>query len=239
MNDDARREAQMPSGQTDGVGEPEQGRGPVVIGLTGPIGCGKSSVAGMLADLGGLVIDADELVRVVTAPGEPAAAAVRERFGDAVFHSTGVLDRAVLAKIVFDDPAALAALEAIVHPHVRALVEVAIQRARQAGDPFVAMEAIKLIEGGLAKRCDEVWLIECAAADQRSRLEGRGMAAADIERRVKAQGADLAERLALHADRRIDTSGTLESLRERVEDALAEVLAPRFAGLPWGPVERR
>jgi dephospho-CoA kinase len=211
----------------------------VIIGLTGPIGCGKSTVAGMLAALGGVVIDADDLAREVTAPGQPALEAIHARFGEAVFRPPGLLDRAALAAIVFADPAALADLEAIVHPAVRVRIEARLDLARREGGPFVVIEAIKLVESGLGRRCDEVWLIDCPAPIQRQRLASRGMDAADIERRLATQGADLAERLAAHADRRIDASLSLESLRECVEDALAEVLAPRFAGLPWGPVERR
>ena len=100
------------------------------------------------------------------------------------------------------------------------------------------VEAIKLVEGGLAARCDEVWLIDCAPEVQRQRLERRGMEPADVERRLATQGPDLAERLAAHATRRLDTSGTREDVRERVEDALADVLAPGFAGPIWGPLER-
>jgi dephospho-CoA kinase len=100
------------------------------------------------------------------------------------------------------------------------------------------VEAIKLVEGGLAERCDEVWLIECPPDVQRARMAGRGMSDEDIERRLATQGADLAERLAPSAHRRIDTSDSIESIRERVEDALADVLAPRFAGPLFGPVER-
>lgn len=212
---------------------------PVVIGLVGPIGCGKSTVGAMLAELGGAFVDADVLAREVTAPGEPALAAIRARFGVAVFEPSGVLDRAALAGIVFGDAAALTDLEAIVHPGVRTRVEERLERARSDGDPFVVIEAIRLVEGGLADRCDEVWLIECPAHVQRERLAERGLAPDDIERRLTAQGPDLATRLAARADRRFDTSGTTESIRERVEDALADLLAPRFAGLPWGPVERR
>jgi dephospho-CoA kinase len=211
---------------------------PVIIGLTGPIGCGKSTVAAMLAELGGVAIDADALSREVTAPGEPALAAIRDRFGDAVFERSGALDRAALGAIVFADPAALADLEAIVHPGVRTRFEAALGAARAAGDPFVSVEAIKLIEGGLAERCDEVWLITCEGEEQRSRLEGRGMSADDRERRIGAQGSDLVERLRPDVDRLLSTSGTTESVRERVQDALADVLAPRFGGLPMGPVER-
>ncbi len=211
---------------------------PVVIGLTGPIGCGKSTVAGMLGELGAVVIDADVLAREVTAPGQPTLAAIRQRFGDGVFEPSGVLDRAALADIVFTDGSALRDLEAIVHPAVRTRIEERLERARREGDPFVVIEAIKLVEGGLAQRCDEVWLIDCPADVQRERLIARGMAPHDMARRLATQGPDLAERLAPQAQRRIDAGGSRESLRECVEDALAEVLAPRFAGLPWGPVER-
>jgi len=215
-----------------------QDAGIVIIGLTGPIGCGKSTVAGMLGELGGAVIDADDLAREVTAPGQPALRAIRDRFGATVFESSGALDRTALAAVVFGDSAALRDLEAIVHPGVRTLVERGIEQASREGDPFVVLEAIKLVEGGLAARCDEVWLIECPVAVQRERLAHRGMESADIDRRLVTQGSDLAERLAGQASRRFDTSGTQEDTRESVEDALAGVLAPRFAGPIWGPVER-
>lgn len=215
-----------------------QGSGITLIGLTGPIGCGKTTVAAMLGRLGGVVIDADALTREVMVPGRPELEAIRSRFGDAVFEPSGALDRAALGAIVFEDETALRDLETIVHPGVRALIEERVGRAAHEGEPFVVIEAIKLIEGGLADRCDETWLIECLPEVQRERLAGRGMDPADIERRLAAQGADLAERLAARADRRIDTSGPIEKIRERVEDALADVLAPRFAGPLFGPVDR-
>ena len=214
-----------------------QGSGTAIIGLTGPIGCGKSTVAAMLGELGGVIIDADVLARQVTEPGQPTLYAIRARFGDEVFETSGVLDRAALGAVVFDDDAALRDLEAIVHPPVRTLLEERVERAVRDGDPFVVVEAIKLVEGGLADRCDEVWLIECPPEVQRERLALRGLGADDIERRLSAQG-DLAARLAPHAHRRIDTRGTKGEVRERVEDALADVLAPRFAGPLYGPVER-
>lgn len=176
------------------------------IGLTGPIGCGKSTVAGWLAAGGAAVIDADEIARVVTAPGEPAHDAVLARFGATVRADDGTLDRAALARLVFSDPAALAELEGIVHPVVRPRILAAIAAADAKGARAVVIEAIKLIEGGLVELCDEVWLVECRPATQRSRLAGRGMDPAEAQRRIAAQG-DLRERLRPHATRVLRTDG--------------------------------
>ncbi len=203
---------------------------PFLIGITGPIGCGKSTVAAVLGELGATVIDADTVAREVTAPGEPILPAIRARFGDSVFAEDGSLDRASLARLVFDDAAALADLEAVVHPAVRRRVDAALEAAREAGALVVVVEAIKLVEGGFAERCDEVWLVECSETEQRSRLAARGMAPADAAQRIAAQGADLVGRLGPHATRRIDSSGHEGQTRERVEDALADALAPLLLG---------
>ncbi len=131
------------------------------IGITGPIGCGKSAVAGWLGELGATVIDADDLARESTAPGEPALDAVIGRFGERYRREDGSLDRAALGRLVFSDPAALADLEAIVHPAVRSRIEIAMAAAEAAEAPAIVVEAIKLVEGGLAELCDEVWLVTC------------------------------------------------------------------------------
>jgi dephospho-CoA kinase len=201
----------------------------VLIGLTGPIGCGKSTVARQLAALGGAVIDADVLAREVTATGAPTLPAIRRRFGDGVFGADDSLDRAALAELVFDDPAALADLEAIVHPAVRQRVDAELAAARASDPPFIVIEAIKLVEGGLAERCDEVWLIDCPPEAQHRRLLGRGMSAADARRRTASQGGRLVQQLAAALEgrlayRRVSTDGTLADTTERVEDALADVL---------------
>jgi dephospho-CoA kinase len=142
------------------------------------------------------------------------------------------VDRAALAAIVFSDPAALGGLEAVVHPTVRRDLLETLGGPDAHAAPFVVIEAIKLIEGGLAELCDEVWLIACTADEQRSRLLGRGMSPQDAARRMSAQGADLAARLAAAATRTIDASGSRESVRERVEDALADALAAVSWSLP-------
>ena len=186
----------------------------VRIGLTGPIGCGKSTVAGMLAEQGAVVIDADILVREVYEDAAVSAAVI-ERFGPVVRTSDGAVDRRALARIVFDDPAALHDLEAIVHPAVRPRILVAIDRADDAGAPAVVVEAIKLVESGLAGLCDEVWLVTCDPPIQRGRLRDRGVPDDDADRRIAAQ-RHLRDRVEPVATRRIDTSGTLDETRAEV-----------------------
>jgi dephospho-CoA kinase len=202
---------------------------PLLIGLSGPIGCGKSTVARMLAELGGVTIDADQLARRVADPGGEALPAIRARFGDAVIASDGELDRAALAQVVFHDASALADLEGIVHPHVRRLIDRRLAEAERDEAPFVVIEAIKLVEGGLADRCDEVWLIECQPATQRSRLATRGAQPDDIERRMAAQGPELVDRLIARLGdrpgvRRLSTDRAIDETRSMVEDALADAI---------------
>jgi dephospho-CoA kinase len=188
---------------------------PVLIGLTGPIACGKSTVAGWLAARGAEVIDADVVAREVTAPGQPGHDAVLARFGDAVRSPAGSLDRAALARIVFADPDALRELEAIVHPLVRPRILAAVEAARERRAPAVAIEAIKLVEGGLAELCDQVWWITCR--DQRERLTGRGMDPADADRRIAAQ-AGMKKRVQVTRPDvvDVDTSGSVVAAERRV-----------------------
>ncbi len=208
------------------------------IGLTGPIGCGKSTVAGWLAELGASVIDADEVAREVTAPGEPVLAEIADRFGRQLVRPDGSLDRAALARIVFADDERLRELESIVHPAVRPLLIAAVEAAEESGVPIVAIEAIRLVEGGLAALCDEVWLVACDPGEQRARLAGRGDDPADAERRIAAQDR-LVDRLRPFATRVIDTSGPVGPAQTRVSEALrlareARLNAPGGpAGFPW------
>lgn len=215
----------MDVGSTGGA--PRPGTRPLRIGLTGPIGCGKSTVAGWLAEAGGMAINADAIARDVTARGEAAVAAIEARFGPGVIAPDGALDRAALAAIVFSDAEALRDLEAIVHPAVRLRIRDAIAAAERSGAPFVVVEAIRLVDGGLAGECDEVWVIACGPTTQRERLAGRGMSADDAERRIAAQGPDLADRLASRATRLIEADGPADVVRGRALAALREALAAR------------
>ena len=207
-----------------GAGVPADGRRAVRIGITGPIGCGKSTVAGWLAARGAATVDADAVARSVVEPGEPALGLVLARFGDGVRAPGGGLDRVALGRIVFADRDALRDLEAIVHPAVRPRILDAIAAADRAGAPAVVVEAIKLVEGGLARLCDEVWLVTCSGAEQRARLAGRGVAPDDAARRIAAQ-EDPVARLRAGATRIIDVGGERATAEARVVDAYRAALA--------------
>jgi dephospho-CoA kinase len=199
------------------------------IGLTGPIGCGKSTIAGWLGERPGVVVvDADRVARDVLDRGEPALDAVIKRFGTSLLRADGSLDRAALGRLVFADPDALRDLEAIVHPAVRPRILGVIADADAAGARAVIIEAIKLIEGALASFCDEVWLVTCDREAQRERLEGRGSPAADAKQRIAAQG-DIVDRLRATANRTIDTSGSPSVIRSLVLAALDDTLQERGA----------
>ena len=187
------------------------------IGLTGPIGCGKSTVAGWLGERGAVVVDADAVAREVSAPGEPAHDAILQVFGDQV-RTGAILDRAALGRIVFRDREALERLEAIVHPVIRSRILELLAEAGERRAPAVVVEAIKLVEGGLADLCDEVWLVTCEPTTQRERVIDRGATADDADRRIAAQ-AGLVERVRPQATRVLDTSGPLADTRARVAAA--------------------
>jgi dephospho-CoA kinase len=188
------------------------------IGLTGPIGCGKSTVAAWLAEAGAHVIDADDVARDVTAPGEPLLDAVIARFGERYRRADGELDRSALARLVFSDAAALRDLEAITHPAVRERILRAIDVDEASGATATVIEAIKLVGGPLAALCDEIWLVTCDPAVQRERLLGRGLDEGDADRRIATQG-DITDRLRPAATRVIDTSGGVDESRRAVLEA--------------------
>ena len=219
------------TGPTD---TPAPGEPTLVIGLTGPIGCGKSTVAAWLGDLGAIVVDADVVAREVVGPGEPALDQVVDAFGPDIVAPDGSLDRAALGRIVFADPEALARLEAVVHPAVRPRILDRIAGATRDRAPAVVVEAIKLVEGGLAALCDEVWLVVCDATAQRDRLTARGADAADTGARITAQ-SDIVDRLLPAATRVIDTSGAADDTRAAVHAAYDEALVGSSRARPADP----
>ena len=205
--------------------------GTVRIGVTGPIGCGKSQVARWLEELGARAVDADLVAREVAAPGTPVHDAILARFGAAVTAPDGTVDRAALGRVVFADPPALRDLEALVHPAVRRRILAAMEDAEAAGVAAIVVEAIKLVEGGLAAFCDEVWLVTCDPDAQRRRLAARGTPPAEAEQRMAAQ-AGLATRLRPLATRGLDTSGGAGETREAVARALTAATGATSAPPP-------
>jgi dephospho-CoA kinase len=192
-----------------------------LIGLTGNIGTGKSAVAQMLAELGAEAIDADQVTREVMRAGTPAHAAIVEAFGPGVLAAGGEIDRQRLGEIVFADPAALAQLETIVHP---ATIEAVNRRIAASAACVVVVEAIKLIEAGMADGCDSVWVTACRPEQQVERvMAARGLTRAEVEQRVQAQPPQ-EEKTAL-ADVVIDTSGTLARTQEQVQEAWKRLIA--------------
>lgn len=186
-----------------------------VVGLTGGIGSGKSTVADMLRALGATVIDADQLAREAVAVGSDGLARVRARFGPEVLDADGGLDRKALGRVVFKDPAARKDLEAIVHPEVAALAAQRIQAAAAAGAPLVVYDVPLLYENRLDQGLPAVIVVSVSPATQRARVAARDdLSAQDIEDRIAAQ-LPLAEKGA-RADHVIDNEGSIEQTHAQV-----------------------
>ncbi len=183
-----------------------------LLGLTGNIACGKSTVLRQLSELGAFVIDADQMVHVILRKGGPAYEPVLTEFGPGILREDGEIDRRALGALVFSDPEKLKQLEEIEHPIVRRLIDVQI---RDAPKPVVVLDAIKLIESGWADRCDAIWAVTCRRDQQLDRLmTTRGYSRKEAEARINAQSPQEAK--IARAGTVIDNSGTLEQTREQV-----------------------
>jgi len=201
----------------------------LLVGLTGGIGSGKSTVAHLLKRRGAVVFDADALARETVEPGTPGHDAVVERFGANVLLPGGELDREALASIVFADPAARRDLEAIVHPEVRRLFAEGCEEYRDT-DRVVVFSAPLLVETGMHTAFDVLVLVSTPVETQIERLlRDRAMSEEQVRARIDAQ-APLEEKAAL-ADVIVDNEGTLEDLDAQV-DRLWDELRTRAASMP-------
>ncbi len=198
-----------------------------IVGLTGGIASGKSTVARMLAERGVPVIDADAIAREVVEPGMPALAAIAARWPEVV--RDGVLDRQALGAVVFRDPAERAALEAIVHPAIRAEVEKRLEALRACGEPIAVYEAALLVEAGLDEEMDALVVVALPEEEQLRRVVARDGISEEAARARLASQAPLAEKLR-RADFVIDNSGDRATLRRRVDEVWSAVRA--WASLP-------
>ncbi|PZF29796.1 dephospho-CoA kinase [Curtobacterium sp. MCPF17_051] len=198
-----------------------------IIGLTGGIAAGKSTVSRRWTEHGAVLVDADRLARDAVAPGSPGLAQVAERFGSSVIAADGSLDRPALGSIVFADPAARKDLEAITHPEVWRLAQQAFDAAEAADPDAVVVYDVPLLaeaRGSRPLRFDAVVVVDAPAAQRIERLvEHRGMPRDEAERRVAAQASD-ADRLAL-ADHVVDATGTLEQTIRSADEVWARITA--------------
>jgi len=203
-----------------------------VIGLTGNIATGKSVVRKMLEHLGAYSIDADSLANRAMAKGAPAYQQVVDIFGSWILDTNREINRKKLGQLVFGAPDALKQLEEIVHPYVGQAIDLLVKRSKH---DVIVIEAIKLLEGDLASKCDSIWVSDASKSLQLRRLiENRKLSEADAKQRIQAQGAQKDKIKA--ADIVIGNTGSFEGLWKQVvagwgeialdstEDAAAEIV---------------
>jgi dephospho-CoA kinase len=186
-----------------------------VIGLTGNMGCGKSTVAGMLRERGVAIVEADAVARQLRTNDDRVRRRIEERFG--------TVEASRLGSIVFSDRAALADLEANVHPPLRDEIRSRLAELEAAGIEAACIEAIKLLESPLHDRCDEIWVVRCEESDAIARLASRGIDEATARARLANQSSQ-ADKIAA-ADVVIDGSAAPDETRRQVETALDALLA--------------
>ncbi len=192
--------------------------GMMVLGVTGGVGSGKSTVAARLAQRGARVLDADAIVHTLYGPG-PMARSLGERFGGGVLESDGSVSRTRLGALVFADPAARRALEEMVHPEVRARIEREIDTLRESGFAgIVVVDAALLVETTHPYPLDALLVVVAGEETRLARLEARGLPREEARRRMKAQATDDAKRA--RADVVVENDGTIAELDARLDEAL-------------------
>ena len=193
------------------------------IGLTGGIASGKSTVSGMLRQMGAVVVDTDQLAREVTSPGSEALAVISRQFGPEVLNPDGSLRRDVVGKIVFSNPAQKKWLESLLHPLIRKKAEEQARAALETGVGIVVFDVPLLFESGWNEQVDSIWTVYVPPELQQQRLIRRdGYTIEDAKARIASQLpiGDKAER----SDVVIDNSGDLENTQRQVAVAWAQAL---------------
>lgn len=188
-----------------------------MIGLTGGIATGKSTVAALLQELGATIVDADELAREIVQPGQEAWQNIVEAFGAGILHNDKTINREKLRKIVFEDREARERLESIIHPRIRMLAEQKIQQLAAEGAETIIYEAPLFFEKQAHLWIRPVILVACDSAIQKQRLQERDrLSDREIQQHLEAQ-MSLAEKRKL-ADFIIENNGSLEELKRQIQE---------------------
>jgi dephospho-CoA kinase len=197
------------------------------VGLTGGLASGKSTVAAFFRELGAFHVDADRITHELLAPGGGAEREVIARFGAGIVGSGGAIDRKAVAAIVFSDPSALADLNRIVHPRIRAEIarRIALRASGPAPESVALVDAALLVESGLLEDLDLLIVVSCREEVQIARAVARGGLTGDEARARVAAQAPLAEKLAA-ADYVIDNDGSLDDTKRQVRRVWDELLRP-------------
>lgn len=196
-----------------------------IIGITGGIGCGKSTAARICREAGLPVIDADELSRQVTSAGGAAMTAIIEQFGSGSVDSKGALDRQVMAKKVFQNHRALDQLSSIVHRHVLEQIALEVKRLEQKKTRAVVIDVPIPVKHGFLDLCDQVWVVWASDEVRLSHLAGRGMDETEARRRMAMQMTKQ-EYLDL-ADHILENDGSEAELKSKIRDLLTSELGQR------------
>jgi dephospho-CoA kinase len=203
----------------------------LLVGLTGNIGSGKSTVDQLLSERGATIIDADVLARRAVEVGTPAYAAIVERWGTSILAADGSIDRAALRRIVFSEPAELEQLNAMVHPEVERMRAALVEQARQRGDRLVVCDVPLLFERRLTDGYDRIVLVDAPRPVRLERLvRERGLRETEAMEMIVAQMP--AELKRARADFVIDNVGTLTQLDQRVTEVWSALLAAAEATEP-------
>ena len=195
-----------------------------VLGITGGIGSGKSTVSGILRDKGLLVLDADEISRKVTEPGGKAIDAIAEEFGPKAVGAGGVMNRKAVSQIVFSDKKKLDVLSSIIHRYVFEEMEDQLEKEKEKGTKCIVLD-VPIPVTRFTDMCDQIWVVTCDKDVRRARLAKRGLDKEEADRRIEMQMSD--DEYCSLGDFSIDNSWDLESLNDKVEKLIREQLHSR------------
>jgi dephospho-CoA kinase len=184
-----------------------------IVGLTGGVGSGKSTVAALFSEKGVVLVDTDVIAHELTGPDGAAMSALVAEFGAAVVNQQGALDRAAMRQLVFANPVARTRLEGILHPLIR---QISFERCQAAESPYVILAVPLLVESGaFRQRCDRIVAVDCPEALQIERVMARNALSADEVKAIMAAQATRAQRLAVADDVVLNDAG-LDALDEQV-----------------------